>query len=310
MKIISNQASPSSTPRVATIGFFDGVHLGHRFLIDQVKKISQEEGLESAVITFPSHPLQTLKESFKPQLLTTYQEKIELLSQTGIDNCIVLDFTKQLSNYSAEQFMKDILKEQYNIKYLVIGHDHHFGHNQNETIEDYKRYGKSLDIAVSNVPPYLLNNNIISSSAIRQLLSDGNVSSAAKELGYAYAINGTVVKGEQIGRTIGFPTANLSINDKDKLIPKGGVYAVKVEIDNNQYYGMLNIGVRPTVSDNNHTTIEVYILHFNADIYQKEMHISFIQRIRSEIKFANIEGLKEQLTKDCEAVERIKEGKN
>lgn len=305
MKLIYDMSTISSMPCVATIGSFDGVHRGHRFLIDRVKDIAIRKAYISAVITFSVPPQQVMNPSFVPNLLSTYDEKVDMLAHTGIDECIVLDFTKQLSDYTAYRFMCEILKKKYNVEYLVIGYDHRFGHDRSEGYNDYIRYGKEMGISVEAVPVFQWNGKIISSSSVRHLLREGNVNAAADALGYSYFINGTVERGHQIGRQIGFPTANLSVDNKDKLIPKGGVYAVNVQVGEKEYGGMLNIGYRPTVSKSSNCTIEVNILDFDENIYNSHIRISFIERIRSERKFDTIEALKNQLHKDKKQVKNI-----
>jgi len=305
MEIIHNIPSRLLKPCVATVGFFDGVHRGHRFLIDRVKEIASAKGYQSAVITFSIPPRQIMNPLYKPQLLTTYSEKMDLLADTGIDECMALNFSKELSNYSALQFMTDILSIRYNVRHLIVGYDHRFGHNRSEGFEDYVHYGQGIGIEVERMPAFLWDNKPISSSAIRQLLSEGEVAAASEALSYTYFLNGTVTSGHQVGRQIGFPTANVAVEGDDKLIPEGGVYAVKVRVGEKEYKGMLNIGHRPTLNNGNDLSIEVHILNFDTDIYNCPIRISFIRRIRSEHKFDNVNALKVQLQKDKQAVEQF-----
>lgn len=304
MKVVSDLHSFPLPPSVATIGFFDGVHRGHRFLINQVKEAAAKDGLCSALITFPVHPRQVIQTTYRPLLLTSPQEKIELLETTGADYCILLPFTHELSLLSAKEFMQ-LLHDKFNIKTLVIGYDHRFGHNRSESFEDYCRYGKELDIYIERARAYTDGEAKISSSVIRQLLKEGNVNLAAKFLGYNYFLDGTVVDGYKVGRKIGFPTANLQVDCPDKLIPSEGVYAVYVYVEGKKWAGMLNIGHRPTLNNGMNLSIEVNILEFSDNIYHKEMRIEFVEYLRAEEKYDTIDALIAQMHKDREKTARI-----
>lgn len=312
MQIIRGTSAITPEPCVATIGFFDGVHSGHRYLIRQVKEIASAKGLHSAIVTFPVHPRKVMNADYHPELLTTADEKISLLSEIGIDYCLMLDFTPDISQLSAQEFMLKVLKERYQVECLVIGYDHRFGHNRSEGFEDYVRYGKEIGIEVIRAKAYTSSIEIggerhvpVSSSLIRRLLHEGDVDIAARCLGYEYFLDGTVVGGYQVGRKIGFPTANLNVDNSDKLIPADGVYAVWVEFDGKKYMGMLNIGVRPTIDNGPNRTVEVNILRFNSDIYDKCIRLTFVKRTRPELKYNNIDELIEQLHKDAEETEAI-----
>ena len=283
---------------VATMGFFDGVHLGHRFLIDQLKKVASELGMPSAVITFKKHPRAVLQKSYQPRLLNTYEEKIEQLATTGVDYCIVLDFTVELSCYSAKEFISNILAKELQVKSLLIGYDHRFGHDRAEGFEQYVIYGRESEMDVIQALAFNPGMTKVSSSEIRRLLSEGNVSSATELLSYSYNIEGKIVKGHQVGRTIGFPTANLSIDDPNKILPNSGVYAVWVDLKGERYKGMLSIGTRPTLQDDNSQSVEVYILNFSGDIYEEEIKITFVKKLRDNQKFKSLEDLKSQLEAD------------
>lgn len=298
---INHQPLP---PTVATIGFFDGVHRGHRFLINQVKKAAVKDGLCSALVTFPVHPRQVMQSTYRPQLLSSPKEKLELLETTGVDYCILLPFTQELSKLSAREFMQ-LLRDKFNIRMLVIGYDHRFGHNRSDSFEDYCRYGKELDIYIVRARAYTDGEDKISSSVIRQLLKEGEVGQAAKFLGYNYYLDGTVVDGYKVGRKIGFPTANLQVDCSDKLIPSEGVYAVYVYVEGKKWAGMLNIGHRPTLNNGKDLSIEVNILHFSDDIYHKEMRIEFVKYLRPEEKYDTIDALIAQMHKDREETARI-----
>ncbi|KAA6350477.1 Riboflavin biosynthesis protein RibF [termite gut metagenome] len=307
MKIIyQSPPIPSPATCAATIGFFDGVHKGHRFLIDQVKEVAAKKNIHSAIITFPIHPRKVIDAGYCPEMLTTCDEKIKLLVETEIDYCIMHPFTMEIAHLSARQFMADILRKQYNVQTLVIGYDHRFGHNRSENFDDYSRYGKELGIEVFLAQAYIRENTKnISSSLIRSFLYKGEVEKAAVYLGYNYFLTGIVVNGYQVGRHIGFPTANIHVENPDKLIPADGVYAVRVTINKKSHIGMLNIGQRPTLNNGTHRSIEVHILHFHSDIYHCPIRISFVQRIRSEKKFNSIEQLTAQLYKDAVVVESL-----
>ncbi|WP_321334391.1 bifunctional riboflavin kinase/FAD synthetase [uncultured Bacteroides sp.] len=305
MQIIHNIPDVLPEPCVATIGFFDGVHIGHRFLIEQVKNVASINGLKSALITFPIHPRKVMNSDYRPELLTTNSEKIVLLEGTGVDYCMMLDFTTDISQLTACEFMKNILKERYNVQSLVIGYDHRFGRNRSEGFDDYSLYGKQMGMEVVLAEACSFEQTNVSSSVIRTSLQQGRVDEVARCLGYDYSIEGVVVNGYKMGRKIGFPTANLQIETPEKLIPLDGVYAVRVDVEGKPYIGMLNIGYRPTMDNGRSRTIEVHILHFNSDIYDRTIRLSFVQRIRSEMKFSGLDDLVAQLHKDAIMVESI-----
>ena len=285
------------SPTVATIGFFDGVHLGHRFLIQQVKVAATQTGWQSSIITFPVHPRQVIQSEFQPQLLSSPEEKIELLASTGVNNCILLPFTRELSQLTAYEFMQ-LLYDKYKVRMLVIGYDHRFGHNRAETFEDYCRYGRELGIHIMQASAYTQEQDKVSSSAIRRALQTGDIRTATKFLGYHYYLEGTVVDGYKVGRKIGFPTANLRVDFPNKLIPSIGVYAVYVYVNGGKYKGMLNIGYRPTINNGTDLSIEVHILDFEGDIYHQKMRIEFIDFLRPEEKFNSVDELVLQMQKD------------
>ena len=292
------------SPTVATIGFFDGVHLGHRFLIQQVKVAATQTGWQSSIITFPIHPRQVIQSEFQPQLLSSPEEKIELLASTGVDNCILLPFTRKLSQLTAYEFMQ-LLYDKYKVRMLVIGYDHRFGHNRAETFEDYCRYGRELGIHIMQASAYTQEQDKVSSSAIRRALQTGDIRTATKFLGYHYYLEGTVVDGYKVGRKIGFPTANLRVDFPNKLIPSIGVYAVCVYVNGGKYKGMLNIGYRPTINNGTDLSIEVHILDFQGDIYHQKMRIEFIDFLRPEEKFNSVDELILQMQKDKEDTIRV-----
>lgn len=289
---------------VASIGFFDGAHRGHRYLIDQIVTEATRRGLKSALVTFPIPPVKVIHPDREIELLSPICEKLDLLAQTPIDYCFLLDFTVELSKLSAQEFMKQVLKDKYNVKCLIIGYDHRFGHNRAEGFEEYQKYGAEMGIDVIQAKAFPTETEDISSSLIRASILSGDLEKASNLLGYPYQVKGSVIKGNQLGRTIGFPTANIKLLCPDKILPKNGVYAVEVLLENTEkpYWGMLNIGHRPTVEDNGHKSIEVNILNFKGDIYDQKINIIFHRRLRDEIKFPNLDGLVSQLHKDQEAV--------
>ena len=292
-------------PCVATIGFFDGVHRGHRFLIERVKQIAHAQGMESVVITFPIHPRMVMQPGYVLDLLSTPDEKHQMLEEQGIDRIAEYPFTLELSQYTARDFMIEVLQRRLHVDTLVIGYDHRFGHNRSEGFEDYRRCGEEIGMKVVHAEACVVDGITVSSSAIRRFLCGGEVTVAAHCLGYEYYLKGIVVDGFKVGRTLGFPTANLQLTESGKLVPAGGVYAVRVQLDGKEYAGMLNIGTRPTVNNGNVRSIEVHILHFAADIYGKSMQVTFVQRIRNEQKFDGLAELVAQLKRDAEEVERL-----
>lgn len=302
MKIIYSQKNQEKT-YTATIGFFDGVHLGHRFVIEQLKKNAEKNNSASLILTFGTHPRKVLQSDFQPKLLNTLPEKLKLLDETEVDACAVLDFTPEIAQLSAYDFMKQVLKEQYNIGTLLIGYDHRFGKNRQETFRNYTEYGKMLGIEVVLLEQFSTDEaKHISSSEIRKALQNGQIERANAMLGYNYFFEGKVIDGFKIGRKIGFPTANLQLNEQDKLLPAIGVYAVKILADGKNYLGMLNIGNRPTLKNGNAISIEAHIINFDRNIYNQSIEVGFIQKIRDERKFDSLNELMEQLAKDREKV--------
>ena len=287
----------------ATIGFFDGVHAGHRFLIERLIADAREHGLQSMVITFDEHPRRVLGSDFQPLLLTTLDEKCQLLRQTGIDRTEVLHFDLQLASLSARQFMGDVLYRRLGVRRLFIGYDNRFGHNREETFSDYVRYGSLLGMDVVQTPQLQPGGQHVSSSVVRRLLEQGRVGEAAEALGYDYFLCGTVVAGEHIGRTLGFPTANVRPLSADKLIPCAGAYAVSVRIDDEptEHLAMMNIGTRPTFGQHGRT-LEVHLLDFQGNLYGHRLTVSFRRWLRPEQAFASEEALVRQLMTDRDNV--------
>lgn len=285
-------------PSVATIGFFDGVHRGHQYLIRQVRDEAVGRGMRSLLVTFPTHPARVLRPDVPLQLLTTPHEKAQLLGETGVDDVAMLPFTRELAALSAREFMTDILRTRFNVRVLVIGYDHRFGHNRAEGFEDYVKIGCEIGMEVVQARE-LDGGQHVSSSAIRRALTEGRVEDAAAMLGRPYCLGGTVVRGHHVGTDLGFPTANLRLDDPDKLVPMNGAYGVEVCIGTGRVVqGMLNIGTRPTLDNGTDRSIEVHLFDFHEDIYEQHMEIQFIRFIRNEKKFDTVAELQKQLQAD------------
>lgn len=287
---------------VLTTGIFDGVHLGHKKIIDQVVQMAQKINGESVLLTFFPHPRMVLyPESNDLKLLNTIDERLDLLRQTGIDHLIIHPFSMEFSRITSLDFVRDILVNKLNTKKLVIGYDHHFGKNREGSFEHLKEYGPLYGFEVEEIPAQEIQQINISSTKIRKSLLIGEIQAANQFLGYHYFINGTVVEGSKVGRQIGFPTANIEVDEDYKLIPANGVYAVKIKIEDNNYSGMLNIGTRPTIKEGD-VTIEVNIFNFNQEIYNKPIRIEFFEKIRNEVKFNELTELQQQLNHDKQKV--------
>ena len=282
---------------VATIGFFDGVHCGHRFLISQVLEQARNAGLRSMAITMDRHPKTIVATDYVPCLLTTTEERITLLKESGIEHVEVLEFDRKMAEMTARTFMKEVLRKQLHVSVLVMGYDHRFGHGGGSH-EDYIQWGEECGIKV--VIARKFERHYASSSEIRRQLTEGNVAEAAKLLCHPYVLTGMVESGHQVGRTLGFPTANLRIS-QEKLIPATGVYAVMTELG----AGIMNIGRRPTLNNGTNLSIEVHIMNYEGNLYGKELHLSFIERIREERKFASLEELKAQIREDIRQVSSL-----
>lgn len=289
----------SKNKTIVTIGTFDGVHIGHKMILEKIVSNAKELDCESVVLTFFPHPRMVLHENSDIKLLNTSSEKAFLLEKNGIDSLIIHPFDQEFSLLSAEDFVKSILVDKLNIKKIIIGHDHRFGRNRTANIDDLILFGKEYDFEVEQITAQEINDIAISSTKIRDAIIDGNISLANQYLGYNYFFSGTVVKGKQLGRTIGFPTANIKIEEDYKLIPKNGVYVVKSSIENKTVLGIMNIGNRPTV-DGKNQTIEVYFIDFEKDIYDENITVEILEFIRNEQKFDSLDLLKTQIQKDKE----------
>lgn len=299
MRVFKNlEELPEFKNTVITIGTFDGVHKGHQKILKRIIDIAKSRNGESILITFYPHPRFVLQPGNKDlKLLNTLDEKIRLLENFGLDNLVVAPFSKGFSQMPALAYIKDFLVENFHPNTIVIGYDHHFGINRSGDIALLKEYQKIFQFQVEQISKETIEDIAISSTKIRKALLAGDIETGAQLLGHPYQLSGYVIKGEQIGRTIGFPTANIQLTVNYKLIPKTGVFAVLINVQGKAYKGMLNIGFRPTVEGNS-KTIEVNIFDFNKDIYGEEISITLVKRLRDEKKFKNLEALKKQITSD------------
>lgn len=305
---IFNSISSFTTEKktIITIGTFDGVHIGHKKVLQKLHNQAKEKNADSVLLTFFPHPRMVLQQDLNIKLLNTIEEKKQLISEFEIDHLIIHPFDIEFSRLTAEEFVKNVLVEQLNICSIIIGYDHRFGRNRTATIDDLIEFGEKYNFDVQQITAKEIDEIAISSTKIRNALLEGDIETANTFLGYNYSISGFVIEGKKIGRTLNFPTANLKIDKEYKLIPKNGVYIVSVLVDNTFFYGMMNIGTNPTISEGNQH-IEVHIFDFNASIYNQKITVRFLERIRNEEKYSSLETLKVQLEKDkIFSLERIK----
>ena len=292
-----NNWKPVKSP-VVSIGTFDGVHLGHRIILDRLNEEAERLNGESLLITFWPHPRMVLQPDYKDlRLLNTMEEKLQLLETAGLQNLLVIPFSKDFSRTTSHDFIRRILVEEVKMKKIIIGYDHHFGRNREGSFEVLQEFQPIFNFELEDITAQQVDEINVSSTKIRQALFEGDLDRAIEFLGYEYFINGTVVKGQSVGKTLGFPTANIKVNYPFKLIPKDGVYAVKVKVRQQWHRGMLNIGNRPTF-DGAEKSIEVHLFDFEDDIYAVDIRIDFVQRLRDEVKFSGKEALIAQLEKD------------
>ena len=290
----------SSKKTILTLGTFDGVHIGHRKILEKVIQKTENGKEESLVLTFFQHPRMVLQGQSDVKLLSTIQEKIHLLNDLGIQNLVIHPFDEGFSKLSAEEFVKTVLVDRFHVKKIIIGHDHRFGRNRTANIDDLIAFGEQYNFEVEQISVEEIDDVSVSSTKIRKALNEGNMTMANEYLGYEYFLTGTVSKGKQLGRTIGFPTANLLIKEIDKLIPRNGVYVVKSVINHKIVFGMMNIGFNPTVSGDK-LSIEINYIDFDGDLYNQELKVSLLKFLRAEQKFDSVALLKEQLEKDKES---------
>lgn len=285
---------------VLTLGTFDGIHLGHQEIIKKVVDCSVKENRRNIVITFRPHPRKVINPELNIKLLTTSDEQIEIFEKLGVENLLIINFTKEFSELSPEEFLKDYLIAKIGLKKIVIGYDHHFGKARGGDINLLKAMSEKFKFEILQIEPYLINDEPVSSTKIRNALENGDIEKANTMLGRYYSFSGVVVEGDKRGRELGYPTANIRLNSSDKLLPQVGIYAVLVEMDNKNYKALLSIGKRPTFYDDGQIVPEVYIYDFNSDIYRKELKINLISRLRGEEKFRSAEELIKQMNIDRE----------
>ena len=283
---------------VVTIGTFDGVHRGHQKIINRLVDIAHTEHLQALVLTFFPHPRMVVQKDTSIKLINTIDEKADLIQNLGVDHLVVKAFTKEFSRLTSLEYVRDVLVNKLHVKHIIVGYDHHFGRNRTANINDLKEYGAFYGFKVTEISAQEVGDVAVSSTKIRNALKEGAIKTANQFLGYNFMINGMVIKGKGLGKTIQFPTANLKIEESYKLIPKKGVYLVQSVINTKLVYGMLNIGTNPTVSDTNELSIEVFFFDFNQTLYGEVLTIQFLDRIRDEIKFSGLQGLKSQLDQD------------
>jgi riboflavin kinase/FMN adenylyltransferase len=294
----------STKKTILTLGTFDGVHIGHKKILERITQNTENRQYESLVLTFFPHPRMVLQEKSEIKLLNTIQEKSKLLQATGIENLVIHPFNESFSRLTAEEFVRSILVDQFHIHKIIIGHDHRFGRNRTANIDNLIAFGVEYGFEVEQISAQEIQDVSVSSTKIRIALQEGNMALANEYLGYTYFLTGDVVKGKQLGRTIGFPTANIQISEDYKLIPKNGVYVVKTIIDQKEVFGMMNIGFNPTVNGQKQS-IEVNLFDFDADIYGQKLEISLLKYLREEQKFGSVDLLKEQLNLDKQTAQEF-----
>jgi riboflavin kinase/FMN adenylyltransferase len=286
-------------PAIVTIGTFDGVHLGHQKILKRLKQLKESTGLQTIVLTFEPHPRKILFPEQKDlKLLTSIDEKLALFQKHELDVAVVYPFSKTFANSSAQHYVEELLVKHLKVAHLVIGYDHKFAKNREGDIHVLKQYAHRLNFSIDEISALDIDNIAVSSSKIRKALDDGKVSLAKDYLGHHYFLSARVVAGKQLGRQLGYPTANLQVMNADKMIPKGGVYFVRAEHGNYSYFGMMNIGTNPTTDTGEQVKLEVHLFDFDADIYGEQLHIHFVEFLRDEKKFANLEELKQALAED------------
>lgn len=306
VKVKSDIEGFQATRPVLTMGMFDGVHKGHRALLSAVTQKARETGGESVVLTFWPHPRVVLgHDSDKLRLLTTLHEKTRLLSEAGIDHIIILPFTKEFASLPARDFIREYLVQKIGVKHLVAGYNHRFGHG-GISQEELRHIAQHSGFEVEFFGPVISDGMKPSSTAIRQFIKDGDVWEASRLLGRYYSLKGRIVGGKKLGRKLGYPTANIEMDDPLKLIPHDGVYACKVHLLGKNYGGMLNVGSRPTVDEENSPrSLEVHIFDFQKEVYTEEIRVEFVKRIRPEIKFPGLEALRERLLLDETEIKKV-----
>lgn len=297
MKIKTTLDAYPKKDSVITIGTFDGVHVGHQKIIERLVKIAKQDNLQAVVLTFFPHPRMVLQKDTNIKLINIIDEKSQLLENFGIDHLVIKKFTREFSRLGALEFVRDILVNKLHVKHIIIGYDHRFGRNRNANIDDLREYGDVYGFKITEITAQEINEVTVSSTKIRKALSEGKIEIANSYLGYYFMLTGTVIKGKNLGKQIGFPTANIFIEEPYKLIPKSGSYVVKSNIDGDTIYGMMNIGLNPTVNGEKQS-IEVHFFNFEKNIYGQKIQVELLKRLRDEQKFNSINELKAQLYKD------------
>lgn len=299
MRTLSEESPRPLLASVAAVGFFDGVHFGHRFLLENVKATARARNLATMAVTFNRHPLQLLRPEKTPALLTTTDERVSLIEEQGIDLCAMLNFTKEFAAQTAKEFMMRYLAGKLNVKALVIGYDHSLGSDKDKTFEHYRTLGEELGISVSRAARYMPPSGVeVSSTAIRRALLEGKVETASSMLGRPYNLSGKVVEGHHIGTSLGFPTANINALSSGKVIPCNGVYSAIARVDGKPYAAAVNIGVRPTLGNGSDISIEAFLPEFSGNLYGQEVDLRFISRLRDEQHFDSLESLSAQIAQD------------
>ncbi|PDH46319.1 MAG: riboflavin biosynthesis protein RibF [Flavobacteriales bacterium MED-G15] len=305
MQVVENifEYQPSKAS-ILTIGTFDGVHVGHRKIIADMVATAKKENLCTTLLTFFPHPRMVLQKDSNIKMIDTLEEKIQIFENLGVEVLIVQPFTKEFSRMTAIEFTRDILVNSLKISKLVIGYDHRFGRNREATVDDLRNFGLDYGFSVSEIPAQDIESIAVSSTKIRNAITSGAIKLANKFLSRSFNLSGTVVRGDELGRKIGYPTANLKIEEDYKLKPQNGVYLVKAKLENETYFGMMNVGVRPTVAGKN-TQIETYFFDFSGDLYDQKITLELLDKIREEKKFDSLEKLKNQLDADREHCQKL-----
>ena len=304
MQIIRDITEYDKRPCAATIGSFDGVHRGHMAMLGELRSAAAKKGLPLMVVTFATHPRRLFDKESAPFQLTPANDRLQLLEEAGVDICVLLDFDRAMAAMSAAAFMKEILVERLGVQLLAVGYDHHFGKpTAGEGLEQYIAFGREYGVEVFGTQPFVIDDVAVSSSAVRRALSAGDVVLASSLLGRDYSLAGTVVHGAGIGRVLGFPTANIALDCEERMLPLDGVYETDVTIAGETFKGVMNIGVKPTVSGKERT-LEVHIIGFEGDIYEKDIAVSFVRRLRGEQVFDNVNALRFQIEVDVARVKR------
>ncbi len=285
---------------ILTLGTFDGIHPGHLKIIDKLVSCSKEKGCRNVVITFHPHPRTVLSGSSSVKMLSTQEEKINLLRKHGVENLLTINFTKEFASLTAEEFIYDYLINGIGLSEIVLGHDHHFGKGRSGNVELLKMIGAKENFVVTTAEPFLIDGEVVSSTKIRNAISEGDIARSNKLLARNYSFSGVVVSGDKRGRELGFPTANIKLSSQEKLLPASGIYAVRVFVENENHIGLLSIGNRPTFYNEGELVTEVYIYDFNREIYGKEVTVELVERLRGEEKFNSAEELIDQMNKDKE----------